>query len=339
MLILRPAAASDLADLAILAAQLDSVNLPNDPDFLAQQIACSERSFADALPRAECVYQFVLEDQAARRVVGTSLIVAKHGRPGVPFYWLEVSSEERRSPELGKRFLHQKLRLRSTEDGPTEVGGLILDPAYRHHPLRCGKALSIVRFSYISAHPDRFEQQLVAEMLSPFVAPGRNLLWDAFGARFTGLSYREADRLSGRTKQFIADLFPRDPVYATLFPEEVQKSIGMPNESALAAVRILEKIGFHPLNQVDPFDGGPYYGAARDAVVSVRERRELVLPGVPMEDGGRGDVLAQLSAEGALGFRATVVPLDGEGAPVVSHRARDALGVASGDRVSVTPLP
>jgi arginine N-succinyltransferase len=339
VLILRPAQASDLADLGALAAQLDSVNLPDDPAFLAERIAVSERSFAGAVPRTEALYQFVLEDQAAGRVVGTSLILAKHGRPGVPFYWLEVSSEERRSPDLGRRFVHRKLRLRSTEDGPTEVGGLILEPSYRHHPMRCGKALSIVRFAWISAHPDRFEQQLVAEMLSPFVAPGRSLLWDAFGARFTGLPYREADHLSARTKQFIADLFPRDPVYATLFPDEVQKSIGMPNETALAAVRILEKIGFHPLNQVDPFDGGPYYGAARDAVVSVRERRELVLPGLPAEDEGSGDVLALLSAESRAGFRATVVPLDPDGAPVVSRACREALGVASGDRVSVTPLP
>ena len=340
MLILRPVARTDLGDLAELAVQLDSVNLPNDPEFLAERVLHSERSFAGGLPREECVYVFVLEDQAAGRVVGTSLIVAKHGRPGRPFYWLEVSTEERRSPELGKRFVHTKLRLRSSEDGPSEVGGLILDPAYRRHPLRCGKALSVVRFAFVSAHPERFEQQLVAEMLSPFVAPGRSLLWDAFGARFTGLSYREADRLSARNKQFIADLFPRDPVYATLFPDEVQKSIGQPNESALAAVRILEKIGFHPLNQVDPFDGGPYFGAARDAIVSVRERRELVLPGLPAGAGSEpGEVLALLSAEGTLGFRATVVPMAADGAPRVSEACREALGAARGDRVSVTPLP
>jgi arginine N-succinyltransferase len=340
VLILRPVAEADLGDLAELAAQLDSVNLPNDPEFLAERVYLSERSFAGSVPREECVFVFALEDQAAQRVVGTSLIVAKHGRPGRPFYWLEVSSEERRSPELGKRFVHRKLRLRSSEDGPSEVGGLILDPGYRRHPLRCGKALSVVRFAFVSAYPERFEQQVIAEMLSPFVAPGRSLLWDAFGARFTGLSYREADRLSGRNKQFIADLFPRDPVYATLFPDEVQKSIGQPNESALAAVRILEKIGFHPLNQVDPFDGGPYYGAARDAIVSVRERRELVLPGLPAgAEADAGEVLALLSAEGALGFRATVVPMGAEGAPRVSEACREALGVLRGDRVSVTPLP
>jgi arginine N-succinyltransferase len=188
----------------------------------------------------------------------------------MPYFWCAVTSEERRSDELGKRFVHTKLQLMSTEDGPTEVGGLILDPAYRRHPERCGKALSIVRFAYISLHPDRVEREVIAEMLSPFEAPGQNLLWDAFGARFTGLAYREADHLSSRTKQFIADLFPRDPVYATLFPKEVQAVIGQPGETAKAAVRILEKIGFRYLSQVDPFDGGRTTGLAGGDLVGAR---------------------------------------------------------------------
>ena len=28
-------------------------------------------------------------------------------------------------------------------------------------------------------------------MLSPFEAPGKNLLWEAFGAKFTGVAYRD----------------------------------------------------------------------------------------------------------------------------------------------------
>ncbi len=345
MLILRPVAARDLDELLELAAMLDSFNLPRDPQFLTERIALSERSFRgaygeDPIDWRESVYMFVMEDPAAQHVVGSSLILAKNGRPGAPYYWLEVSTEERSSTKLKKRFSHRKLRLRSTSDGPTEVGGLILDPEYRHHPQKCGKALSIVRFAFISAHAARFEKQVIAEMLSRFDAPGKNRLWDAFGAKFTDLPYREADHLSARTKQFIADLFPQDPVYVTLFPEEVQKMIGQPNDSAKPAVRILEKIGFQPLNQVDPFDGGPYYGTARDAIVSVRERRELVLPGEPTAaEVAQADTLALLSSEKGARFRATVVPLDDEGQPVVSAEIRDALGVASGDRVSITPLP
>jgi arginine N-succinyltransferase len=349
VLILRPIAEHDLDALVDLARQLDSLNLPSDPEFLEQRIAISLRSFAAAQPGAATrsrrdtdwrtgIYVFALEDTEARRCVGTSTIVAKHGRPGAPYFWLAVTTEERRSAELDRRFVHTKLQMHSTEDGPTEVGGLILDPAYRRHADKCGKALSVVRFAYISRHPRRFEREVIAEMLSPFEESGENLLWNAFGAKFTGLSYREADRLSTRSKQFIADLFPRDPVYATLFPEAVQAVIG--KTTADAAVTILKEVGFHYLHQVDPFDGGPYYGAARDAIASVRDRRRLVLPGLPFERiEAAQDTLALLSAEGQFGFRATVVPLDREGAPLVSKACREALGVTAGDDVLVTPLP
>jgi arginine N-succinyltransferase len=338
---LRPIAEGDLDALVALAEQLDSMNLPSDRDFLEARIATSLRSFAGEITDwREGVYVFVLEDSEARRCVGTSTILAKHGRPGTPYFWLEETREERRSAELGRRFLHTKLQLRSTEDGPTEIGGLILDPAYRGHPGKCGKALSVVRFTYISMHPVHFEREIIAEMLSPFESPGQNLLWDAFGARFTGLPYREADHLSSRTKQFIADLFPREPVYVTLFPPSVQAVIGRPGETAKAALHILEKIGFHYLGQVDPFDGGPYYGAARESIAPVRDRRQLVLPGAVFErHAPEAATLALLAAQGPKGFRATVVPLDAEGAPLVTAQCREALGVAAGDRVHVTPLP
>lgn len=342
MQILRPIEARDLDDLLVLARQLDSMNLPADRDFLEQRVERSQRSFAETNGVDENgQYMFVLEDRETRRCIGTSLILAKHGTPDAPYYWLEVSREERRSIGMARRFTHTKLRLRSSEDGPTEIGGLILDPEYRRHPLKCGKALSIVRFAYMSLHPDRFEREVIAEMLSPFEQNGRALFWDAFGRHFTGMEYREADHLSARDKQFIADLFPRDPVYATLFPDNVQRVIGQPNETAKAALRILEKIGFRSLNQVDPFDGGPYYGASRDAITSVRERRELVLPGGEPSEAtpGRDGPLALLSAEGSAGFRATVVSLDDDERPVVSKTCREALGVAAGDRVCITPLP
>jgi arginine N-succinyltransferase len=341
VLILRPVERSDLDELVALARRLDSVNLPADAPFLEQRIDCSLRSFGDAsVDWQQGLYVFVLEDTADRRVLGTSMVRAKHGTPDAPYYYLEVSTEERRSTELSRHFEHTKLQLGISTDGPSEIGGLVLHPDWRGHPEKCGKALSVVRFAWIGAHPDRFEREVVAEMLSRFDAEGHNRLWDAFGAHFTGLSYREADHLSARNPRFIADLFPQDPVYATLFPEEVRQVLGQPNETARAAVHILEKVGFHYLRRIDPFDGGPYYGAARDAIASVRERRELVLPSVPAERSAQPEgPLALLSAEGAHGFRAAVLALDAEGAPFVPKDDREALGVGAGDRVSITPLP
>ncbi len=131
---LRPIEADDLDALVDLAHQLDSMNLPADREFLAERIEVSLRSFGAAQDdRRECIYVFVLEDTNARRSVGTCTNLAKHGRPGAPYFWLAVTEEERRCAELEKRIVHTKLQMRSTEDGPTEIGGLILDPAYRRH--------------------------------------------------------------------------------------------------------------------------------------------------------------------------------------------------------------
>jgi arginine N-succinyltransferase len=274
VLIVRPIGPGDLDALVDLAHQLDSMNLPAEREFLDKRIQLSERSFAGAhADWRDGVYVFALEDTDSGRCVGTSTIIAKHGRPGRPYFWLAVTNEERRSADLGVRFVHPKLQLFSTEDGPTEIGGIILDPAYRRHKEKCGKALSIVRFAYISMHPERFEREVIAEMLSPFDESGRSLLWDAFGARFTGLPYREADHLSGRTKQFIADLFPRDPVYVTLFPEPVQAVIGRPGDSTKAALHILEKIGFRAARRGrDARDG------AREPPGARRNRGRVRLP-------------------------------------------------------------
>ena len=108
------------------------MNLPNDEAFLVDRIARSEASFSRQIDDwRERIYMFVAEEIASGDVIGTSLILAKHGSPSVPFYWLEVTSEERSSEALGKHFVHEKLQLRSTTDGPTEVGGLVLDPRQR----------------------------------------------------------------------------------------------------------------------------------------------------------------------------------------------------------------
>ena len=98
MLILRPIESGDLDSLVDLARMLDSMNLPADREFLAARVEVSLRSFAGKLADwREGIYVFVLEDTDAGRCVGTCTILAKHGRPGAPYFWLAVTEEERRS--------------------------------------------------------------------------------------------------------------------------------------------------------------------------------------------------------------------------------------------------
>jgi arginine N-succinyltransferase len=336
----RPIRASDLPAIVRLASRHDSMNLPDDRAFLEARIERSEASFSRRITDwRERIYMFVAEACESGEVIGTSLILATHGSPAVPFYWLEVTREERSSEILGKHFVHEKLQLRSTTDGPTEVGGLILDPRFRGSASGCGKCLSAVRFAYMAMHPKCFEREVVADIVSEPVRPGEQTLWDVFGARFTGVSYREADHLSARDKSFIADLMPQDPVYTTFFPESVRAQLGRPAEEAMPAVKILEKLGFSTLNQIDPFDGGPYLGCSRDAIVSMRDRRKLVLPSaLPQTAEPDSGERVLVSADNELGFRSTVATCDSRGTPLLPAETRAVLGVSAGDEILVTPL-
>lgn len=274
--LIRAARPADISDLLRLARLLDSYNLPADRRRLRRLIGDSALSFAGRPPSiARARYLFVLEDTAVRRVVGTSQIISKHGTPGLPHLYMTSFNEKRRSATLRKSVEHRCLRLGATEDGPTEVGGLVLLPAYRGRVEKLGLWLSYVRFLFIASHQDIFQKYLLAEYLPVFMKNGKSPFWEYFGKKFTGLSYREADRLSIDNKEFILSLFPRSTLYQDFFPPAINKYLGQVGDPSLPAARLLRKIGFTYLHQIEPFDGGPYHGALTRAVTVVMYARQL----------------------------------------------------------------
>ncbi|HXV18758.1 MAG TPA: arginine N-succinyltransferase, partial [Candidatus Omnitrophota bacterium] len=131
-------------------------------------------------------------------------------------------------------------------------------------------------FAYVAAHPARFQKKLLVEYLPALDPKKGNRLWDLLGQKFTGLSYREADRLSSRSKEFILSLFPKEKIYTCLLPGHVVRDLGTPGPGARKSVGMLQKIGFRFLRQIDPFDGGPHFGALTKNVTLVRRTRRLV---------------------------------------------------------------
>ncbi len=334
---LRPARVSDLDAILELAAFLDSPNLPADAAFLRRRLARAEDSFAKGgPPSAEREYQLALDDECSR-VVGTSAILSKHGTPGMPHTFLQVAREARESKGLGVRTEHLTLRLGHSSDGPSELGALILHPEARGRPGAPGKLLSWGRFAFVARHRERFCDELLAEMRAALDPQGRYAFWEAFGKRFTGLAYEEADRRSATDKDFILELFPDTTFYATLLEPEVRAKLGHVHAGAQPAVRLLEQAGLHWNGQIDPFDAGPFYSAATDEIVPVRETEALVLAsGEPRADA------APAIASAGLGpaFRAVVAPAEVEGDRLLLPRAAWArLEVLPEQEVAWTPLP
>ncbi len=337
MFLMRPALPSDLAAIMELARHLDSPNLPNDEAFVRRRLERSERSFrAQPPPGPEAEYQFALEDDS-HAVVGTCAVLSKHGTPEMPHLFLRVGEETRSSSSTGIRVTHTTMQLGALHDGPTELGSLILHPSARGRPGWPGKLLSWGRFAYIARHRASFEARILAEMRAAIDAHGRSAFWDAFGRRFTGMSYTEADHRSATDKSFILDLFPDTPFYASLLDAGVAAQLGQVHEEAAPALRLLEQAGLHWIDEIDPFDGGPFVGAPTARVTPIRETVRLGLSEAPVPDGASPAIV---SSEEGGGFRAVAAPAFRDGTALrLGKEARDLLGVSPGDEVTLTPLP
>lgn len=275
--IIRSVQTEDLQQLTDLAKQFNLLNLPGNKKVLADKIERSQASFAGDLPKDKSEYIFVVEDTEENAVVGSSLIIAKHGSEEGPHCYFKILKRDHFSQDLGLGFIHQVLRFQIDTDGPTEIGGLLVDKAYRRRPERLGKQISLSRFVYMAINPDRFEDRVLCELTPPLTEEGRSEFWEALGRRFTGLPYQEADLLSQTNKEFIESLFPEEDIYLSLLDAKARLVLGRVGEATKPAQHLLESIGFEYKDEVDPFDGGPHYGAKTKDILPIKKGQTLPL--------------------------------------------------------------
>src|SRR3954470_8070236 len=336
---IRGAVRSDEEELLNLARHLNSVNLPHDRAHVQRLLDHSERSYGGEIKELrKRKYVFLLRDLETGNAVGTSMIVAQLGRRDAPYIYFDVISEEKYHGALDRHFQHTVLHLGFSYQGPTELGGLVVAPEHRAAPERFGRLISYVRFVYITEHRALFRDQPLAELLPPLEPDGTSHLWEAFGRRFTGMSYAEADRLSSENKSFIRDLFPSGNVYASLLSDDARSVIGKVGAQTKGVEKMLRRVGFRYARRIDPFDGGPHFVAPAEEVTLIQEMRRLPLRvGTPAASAPRALVARSFTV--APFFRALAVRAE----PASEHvtleaEATELLGASDGDLVSVLPL-
>jgi arginine N-succinyltransferase len=340
MILLRDARPSDLSELRRLAAELDSVNLPDDPAALREMVDQSVRSFSGRIRDPwRRRYVFVAESAPGGRIVGTSMVIAQHGTRQSPCTFFDVSEREHYSGTLDRHFRHQVLSIGYHFDGPTEIGGLVVHPRDRGGPQQPGKLLAYVRFLYMACFPDRFRETVLAELMPPLTRDGRSAFWEAFGRRFTGLDYQTADKLSRANKEFIQQLFPPFDVYTTLLPAGVRRVLGQVGPRTRPIERLLTRIGFRYVQRIDPFDGGPHYEARLRDVTLVRAYRTAPLSARALTGASTEWLVARLGRVGParfVGLR-TMARFE-SGGLCLPAASMGALGARAGDRLHAIPL-
>ncbi|MBX3017011.1 MAG: arginine N-succinyltransferase [Bdellovibrionaceae bacterium] len=326
----------DLNQLVDLARQFALLNLPADKKVIAGKIDRSVKSFAGELPKHETEYLFVVEDTEEQIVVGSSLIMAKHGTEEIPHSYFKVLERNHSSRDLGIGFIHKVLRFQWDADGPTEIGGLLVDKMYRKRPEKLGKQISLSRFLYMGMHPERFEDRILCELTPPLTEEGRSEFWEALGRRFTGLPYQEADLISQGNKEFIRTLFPEEDIYMCLLDAKARLVLGRVGEQTKPAQHLLESIGFKYLEEVDPFDGGPHFGVSFKEALPIKLGQRFVLEGGIADSYPETGLLGYVGDEG---FRAGLVTFDREGDSIfLSPKSQKTVGAEAGQEVFVSPF-
>ncbi|MBC7835660.1 MAG: arginine N-succinyltransferase [Phycisphaerales bacterium] len=284
------------------------------------------------------LFMFVLEDVDSGGVLGTSQIIAHMGGPGAPNVSLHLSTKEMFSTSLQFGTKHVVAKLVLDESGPTEIGGLILQPSYRGHKLKLGRFLSLVRFHAMGLYRPLFSDRVLAEMMAPITLDGRSTLWEYLGRRFINLSYTEADRFCQYSKEFMTSLLPREEIYLTLLPPEARAVVGQVGPETVPARRMLEKLGFAYLDKIDPFDGGPHLEAKTDEITIVRNTRTLELGEAASAAACDGHgIVSVIDADGEFRSLETAY-CEERGVVRVMKQAMKAIRIEPGARVGLTPI-
>jgi arginine N-succinyltransferase len=333
MLLVRPVEMSDLESLAELVQLTRGAitTLPVDRDLLARRIYQSQASFAEESDRPGGeLYTFVLEDTARPgHLLGTSSVVSKTGG-FEPFYCYELREERYQSEVLSVDKLVRSLHLVEDHNGPTEIGGLFLRPGARGGGY--GRLLSVSRFLFMASRPQAFEDEVIAEIRGVTDETGSSPFWDAVGRHFFGVTFAEADALSFKEKQVIADLMPDHPIYVDMLPAVARSVVGQEHDFARPARRLLESEGFEFKNRVDIFDAGPTLQCSFSDIRATKDSHSAKVSAlVPAEDE-RADTLV---CNERLAFRAApAVVRPGPGGTVeLSANAADVLEVRPGQTV------
>ena len=173
---------------------------------------------------------------------------------------------------------------------------------------------------------------MLAELRGVMDQAGHSPFWDAIGGRFFGMNFPEADEFNAvHGTQFIADLFPKTPVYVAMLPESARAVIGQPHPTGRAALKMLENENFDWDGYVDIFDGGPTVTARTDKIKTVMDAEWLSVAGVGGE-GGTPTMLASGMLHDFVACYSQAKRTD-NGELLIEAKAMEMLNIGAGDRV------
>ena len=260
-------------------------------NFLKDYIKASEKSFSQK-NYSDQPYKYLLGlyDGIGGKLIGCAAVKTKTGI-NTPFINFDIIGEGD----------NQHLKASSRFKGSTEVGSLYLDPDYRS--LGLGSYLARVRYLLMATEPWRFDDCVIAELRGICGINGSPLYDHIFKDKLEK-NFIEADtEYFDRNPKSLGDIVPIGKLNTCDMPINVRASLGQPNASGLAAMRLLQSEGFIFTGTVDLFDGGPIMSVHRDTIRTIMNSKLLK---ANRQDGIKGGTYGLVTSGTLKNFRAII---------------------------------
>lgn len=269
MIIIRPIKRQDIEMFAEFSfeALLGMTNLPRNRDKLLDNIHFSEKNFLKQVESpGEEEYYFVLEDLTTGKIGGTCGILAQCSKSFHYCYHIESSPSQSKHALTPKEF--KILKVIPNPYDASEVCALYLQPFFRHSGL--GRLLSLSRFLFIAAQPQRFRNTVIAEMRGYIDQQQISPFWEGIGRHFCNYSFVELMTQLESEPSFVPEILPQFPIYISLLHKETQEAIGKTHDSTKPAYQMLLQENFSFNNEVDIFEGGPILSALTSEIRTIK---------------------------------------------------------------------
>ena len=263
-------------------------SLPADRSLIRQKIHSSKECFEKNHRPENGNYLFVMEDRETKSPIGSSQILSRSGQNETLFWLCDPQGSA--------------LRLRSYRKTRYEIGGLILDPAFRKHREHCGLQTGMVRFLYMASFPKKFASH-VEVSLTGSLCRGKNLFWRETGQNLINKDYKQALKLFQKDRKAFFHLFPRSLQIPTRrLSDNTRRKIGQANAQSLPVYKGLLKRGFQKTKRIHVLDGVPYLEADLKRLPFLQKARFFLIKkkGRAQEGKGRFFLLSQQTKKGFL---------------------------------------
>lgn len=311
----RLAKVKDCQEIFELIKRGDSgmTTLPKSKEEVLERINWSKKSLNKKIKKPnKDSYLFVLKEN--NKIIGISAIYTSVSKNGTSTFF-----KRKRKLITSKSLKFRKsidvIQLHNVKNPYTELGTLFIHPDFRGKGR--GSLLSLARLKFMALWPERFDKNVVAEIRGKVDKDEKSIFWKHFSRYFFDEDIFDNDQISYINNSFISESIPKHPFLISPLNKSAQKIIGVPNDKALPAFKMMKSQNFKPNNLVDIIDAGPCLECNFSEIKTIKTNKSVSIKsfGLPQKQ-----FTGLISNQDLKGFRVTrsSFAFDGEKASI--HR-------------------